>query len=193
MGSDGRARGAPATPARRPPRSNGRQGADTRGTRLSSAASASDMRKRDRDHRRDRPTDAYPRDPRRARLDSGARTTPRGTPSAAPRLPADAPDPTADPKAIQDFIKAHKVCFNHARGLQCRRMVELHHCPYLHTKEPIPFNAYPRSPQSTSDVAAIGDHDENVLYVVDALTTWAPPGGVADAGVQDDGGEEAHA
>ena len=104
----------------------------------------------------------------------------RGPPSRAPRLPADAPAPDGDPKAIQAFIKAHSVCFNHTRGLQCKRMVQNDHCRYLHTEEPIPFQAYPRLAPAPS-LPAVGNHDENVLHAMDAFAAWTSLAASSDA------------
>lgn len=47
-------------------------------------------------------------------------------------------------------------------------MVETHRCPYTHTDEPIPFKAYPRPPFEARALAAVEDHDENLLYATDA-------------------------
>ena len=140
------------------------RGAD-RGRRLDRRAgvpAVPEQRKRERPH-------ADTRDPRRPRRVTASPAAPAagGPLSRAPRLPADAPAPDGDPKAIQAFIKAHGVCFNHARGLQCKHMVQNHYCRYLHTEEPIPFQAYPRLAPAPS-LSAVGNHDENVLHAVDA-------------------------
>ena len=104
--------------------------------------------------------------PRRA-TDQPAAPAARGPPFRAPRLPADAPAPDGDPKAIQAFIKARGVCFNHARRLQCKHVVKNHHCRHLH------------------NLSAVGNHDENVLHAMDAFEAWTSPAAGNDAAPRD--------
>ena len=66
--------------------------------------------------------------------------------------------------------------------------MEHHHCPYLHTETPIPFRAYPRDLTPT-EVAALGDYDENVLYAQEAFALWTRPAASSTAA----GGADAQA
>lgn len=121
-------------------------------------------------------------DSRRPRRTTWEPAAARGRPTGDRRLPADAPDPDADQKAIQEYIKAHKVCFNHARGLNCKYMDRDHQCQYLHTREPIPFGAYPRPPPARAPVAAMGAFDENLLYAAEAMAEWTATDATVAAG-----------
>ena len=140
-----------------------------------SAAPYNGDRKRDRHSSPSRTADPRSRDvrPRRA-VDQPAPAVPRDRSDPAPPLPDEAPAPDADPKVIRRYIISQRVCFSHARGMQCRRMVEQHHCPYLHTDTPIPFRTYPRD-LSAKELAALGEFDENGLYAVEVLASLAAP------------------
>lgn len=158
-------------------RGSGRCDRAQRAGRYASAPLGSEPRKRDRDPRPAAASDAPSRDSRRPRraTEQLPPSATRGQPTQAPQLPPDAPSPDADPKDIQAYIRAHRVCFNHAGGRQCRRMVEVHHCPYLHTETPIPFKAYLRGPPPPPALAALGEFDENLLYAAEALSAWSNP------------------
>ena len=62
-----------------------------------------------------------------------------------PQLADAAPSPSADDIVIQTYIKTKRVCFNHARGVICKRMVNKWFCSFSHASDIIPFAAYPRS------------------------------------------------
>ena len=117
---------------------------------------------------------------RRPRRTAWEPVTTRGRPSGDRRLPADAPAPNADQKVIQDYIQSHRVCFNHARGLDCKYMDRDRQCQYLHTREPIPFGTYPRPPRAR--VAAMETFDENLLYAAEAFAGWTATDTAATAG-----------
>lgn len=71
-------------------------------------------------------------------------------------------------------------------------MMKGHHCDWLHTKEPIPFNSYPRAPRTPASLAAFEDFDENVLLAIDAFSAWDAPSAPIDVAQQpEDGGDDA--
>ena len=166
---------ASATSDSRPPRQdrfgrrNGRSDA-TRSTNFKASTYGGDARKRD---------EHEPRQGSVSNIEGPDTRSPRG-PSPPPRLPAGVPPRDGDPKAIQEYIKSNGVCFNHARGLQCNRMMKRHHCDWLHTKEPIPFNSYPRAPRAPAGLAAFEDCDENILHAIDAFSVWDAPSAPTD-------------
>ncbi|CAB1096262.1 unnamed protein product [Ectocarpus sp. CCAP 1310/34] len=160
-------------------RGSGRCDRDQRVGCYASAPLGSEPRKRDRNPRPTAASDAPSRNSRRPRraTEQLPPSATRGQPTQAPQLSPDAPSPNVDPKNIQAYIRAHRICFNHARGRQCRRMVEVHHCPYLHTETPILFKAYPRGPPPPPALATLGDFDENLLYAAEALSACGAGGG----------------
>ncbi len=186
-------RGRPGEPARPSARGPGRRDRAPQPSHYAGAPSGYETRKRDRNsHLTSEATDT-PRNTRRPRrtADQPTPAVTRGQsvqapqrvlqpPAPQPQLPPDAPSPNADRQTIKDYILANRVCFNHARGRQCRRMVENHRCPYLHTDTPIPFRAYPDGPPAEA-LAACDGYDENVLHAVAAISVWSTPAGLTAA------------
>eukprot|EP00752_Nemacystus_decipiens_P018216 g16345.t1 len=142
------------------------------------------------------------------RRDHRSRDTEGRKPSTTPRnrrraqLPTDAPQPgTSSSADISDYISSHRVCFSHAHGETCQRVMKRGRCPYSHSEVPIPFNSYPRA---RDNAAAMGD--ENQLFyesnktelalrlaAFTAATEDAPPQDepATEQGTPDAGGEDA--
>ena len=95
-----------------------------------------------------------------------------------PQLAEDAPSLSADDNVIQDYIKNKRVCFNHARGVTCKRMVNKGFCSFSHASDIIPFGAYPRTQTA---LAALGDDDENALYDASDILTALTLAGRAES------------
>eukprot|EP00752_Nemacystus_decipiens_P015078 g13432.t1 len=127
------------------------------------------------------------------RRDHRYRDTEERKPSTTPRkrrkaqLPPDAPQPgTSSAADISDYISSQRVCFSHAHGETCQRMVKRGRCPYSHSEVPIPFNSYPRARDTA---AAMGDESQ-LFYESNqtelALRLAALTAATEDASPQDD-------
>ena len=95
-----------------------------------------------------------------------------------PPLADDAPSPSTDDNVIQDYFKTKRVCFNHACGITCKRMVNKGFCSFSHAADIIPFVAYPRTQTA---LAALGDDDENMLYDASDILTVLTLAGRAES------------